>query len=534
MIAVAISAALGLAALAWYMQRRPPARVSLSFARLMPDPPDEPSPKPRFAPIPPVRSLPFWLHLLLVALCIAALVTDVRVSTSNAPQDIGLRLVVDVSHSMGVQDETGTRLDSALGLARTILAAATEAAQGGTVCVDAFQVGADVSRMQPDHLDAARVRPEAGDIPTVLQAARADPDLCVITHVAVLTDLPRPAVDWPTDAPQLIWAQVGLPQPNAGIAGVAYSPPQLGGRPAGVVLTLETYGDMPPPVVTVQGPGGVTRPMVMQAIDRSGRYLASFDVRRGGTFDVALDNGGAYVGDDHLRFSLNTPDKIGIDWRISGLPAVSAGSRKAENDIVVMALTSGDLVPQGNAVLLAYQGWPRETVEPRIGAFVEDPALFDPINFDVLERHLPQGLTAQLPTGFIPELTSDDGAVIVARRDNPPGLILPLPVLTGDPDVQALSQTLFFTGLQRLTQRGDHQVTPIWKTPDGTDIETAWKESDTARPLFAPSEVRFSMRPAEIARDTPIWPWLLLFALVSILAERLWLLSQSLTRKPVR
>lgn len=105
--------------------------------------------------------------------------------------------------------------------------------------------------------------------------------------------------------------------------------------------------------------------------------------------------------------------------------------------------------PDGVPVLAAHDGWAGRVAPGRLGAFLDDPVL-DPINLDALEQRMPAGLQGPLPEGFVPVLTAQDGAVLVARRGAPPGLIVPAPVASADPEVKALSYTLFFSALQEI------------------------------------------------------------------------------------
>jgi hypothetical protein len=176
-------------------------------------------------------------------------------------------------------------------------------------------------------------------------------------------------------------------------------------------------------------------------------------------------------------------------------------------------------------VLAVYPGW--AGAAPRaIGAFVEDPSLLGAINLDVLERRMPAPIPAALPPGFAPVLTDAAGGVVIARRVDPPGLIVPAPVRDADPDVTALALTLFYSAWQALSGGDEVPLDLRWETVSGQGVTEAWKESDTARPLApAPPPADYSVPMVE-ASAQPVWPLLLLMALAVMLAERLWSLRR--------
>jgi hypothetical protein len=239
-----------------------------------------------------------------------------------------------------------------------------------------------------------------------------------------------------------------------------------------------------------------------------------------------LAEGGAYAGDDRLVFDLTAADAIVLDWRLPGVPLPRGVRSSDRGSPSVVALADLPAMPAGAAVLAVYSGWPGAA--PRaIGAFVEDAALLGAINLDVLERRMPAPVPGALPPGFVPVLTDDAGGVVLARRAKPPGLIVPAPLRDADPDVTALSLTLFYTALQDLAGGDEVAVDLRWESAAGLRVAEAWKESDTARPLSpAPPPADYTARVAT-ASAPPVWPLMLLVALAAMLAERLW----SLTRR---
>lgn len=520
MIAGLLAVSFGLGALAWYLQRPVPRDLRLSFARLLPDPPRTQSPTPRFALMPPIRSAEFWLHLGAVCLAVAAIWADWRVRSAVSDPSIGLRIVLDVSHSMSVADAGQTRFDLARAAAMSEAETARRATGGAEYCDELILVARSIIQEAGlDGLPSAELRREGGDVLRLVEAARMEDDLCAITHVVILTDAPRPALSLVEDTPAMRWLQIGEPAANAALTEVRHLPPRLNGTPAALLLTVETFGVLPLPSLIVTGPGGALRPELEPSLDRPGRFVARFEPGSAGRYIASLDGGGAYPGDDRLVFDLDETQELAIDWRLSALAAPPGVTRREGAPLVVTDLAGLAAAPPDKAVLVTYSGW-NGRASRRIGTFVEDRALLDAINFDVLERRLPRPVSGRLPEGFSPILTDESGAVIVARRIGPPGILVPEPLVGSDTDVTNLSLTMFFSALQELAGMGETPLPARWQMADDVEIVEAWKEADTARPL-APATGEFAYAPVPTAGpDAPIWPTLLALALGLLLIER--------------
>lgn len=525
MITAGLALLAGLGVLAWYLQRPAPRDLRLSFARLLPDPPKAPRPVPRLALALPVRSLPFWLHLLAVALALAAIWADLRLRLSTPEPQIGLRIVLDVSHGMGTLADGVSRLDLARAAARYEAAAARAAAGAAPYCDELILAGQSLRRADLADLDEAEALPEGADALSLLEAARQEDAGCTITHVTVLSDLPAPTAAWPQNAPALRWVQVGAPVANVAITAARQVPPRLDGTPASVILTVDAFGDTDVPVLVVSGPGGERRPALEPSLDRPGRFFAQMVPGAGGAHVARLASGGAYGGDDRLVFDLTAPDAIVLDWRLPAVPLPRGVRQSDRAGVSVVPLADLPSVPARAGVLAVYPGWagaaPRE-----IGAFVDDPSLLGAINLDVLERWMPSSMPGALPPEFAPVLTDAAGGVVIARRVDPPGLIVPAPVRDADPDVTALALTLFYSALQVLSGGDEVPLDLRWETASRQGVGDAWKESDTARPLApAPPPADYSA-PMAAASAQPVWPLLVLMALAAMLAERLWSLRR--------
>ena len=519
MLALLLASGAGLALLAWHMQRRTPPPLQLSFARLLPEPPVSPQAERRFALQLPLRSAGFWLRMLAVLAAVMALTLDTTRAVSPGDQGIGLRIVMDVTNSMGLPEAGGIRLDAARAVADAALAQLA-ASGAGDVCAEAVLVGAAAARPGPvAGLARAVVQPEGGAVATLVAAASGPITDCPLTHVLVLTDTLRPVMDRAADAPLLLWHQIGEPVANSGLRAVSFAPPGLSRGRAALRLQVAGFGDVPPPDLWLDGPEGRVPVPVQPSPDRDGVWLGAATPDRAGRYVAGLDAGGAYGGDDRVAFDLPQVTGLALDWRIVGFPR-PRGARAGGDDALLVADLAG-LTPQDLArpLLATYPGWPAAGQGGRIGAFVQDRALLAAINLDVFERLAPRPLAGPLPPGFAPVLTDAAGAVYVARRASPPGLIVPAPRRDGG-EVEALSLTLFFTALADLADRGSVSPKLEWRNAQGQRIADASLESDTARRLDpAPSLDLIAPRPRP-AQDAPVWPLLVLLALAALLAER--------------
>lgn len=519
MLALLLASGAGAALVAWHMQRRAPLPLKLSFARLLPEPPVSDQSERRFALTMPLRSAGFWLLMLTLLASIAALAVDMNRKGATGDQGIGLRIVLDVTHSMGVAEGGVSRLDAARVVAEAALMQLA-AVQTAASCTEAVLVGASVGAFGPvAELDRALVQPEGGEVAALVAAAAAPIAECPLTHVLVLTDALRPAMEWAADGPLFMWHQIGAPVANTGLRSVTFTPPGLSQDRAAILLEVASYGDVLSPSLWLDGPGGRSPVPLQPSPDRDGVWLGEAKPGGAGLYIAMIEQGGAYDGDDRLAFALPQATGLALDWRISGLgmpPGVQAGGDDAMLVSDLATLTPQDLT---RPLLATYPGWPNDGQGNRIGAFVQDKALLSAINLDVFERLAPMPLQGPLPPGFTPVLTDAAGAVFIARRESSPGLIIPAPLRDGS-EIEALSLTLFFTALADLADRGNITPDAEFRDASGQSILNASQESDTARRLDPPPTLDLITPRAVPAQDTPVWPLLALLALGTLLAER--------------
>ena len=197
--AAAIIALAGLAILGWHMQRPRPRSMAVSFARFVPQLPMAPS-RARFALTWPRDGWALACLLVAAALAIWALLDGRREYQSSRPRHLGLRVVLDLSASMGVRDAGATRLAQAL--ARLDEARRQVAGAGPkSTCLELVGVGAEPGAVQALPLAgdlpaalAGGLRHEGAEVGSLVAATMLPQMDCVLTHVLVLTDMPPVAM----------------------------------------------------------------------------------------------------------------------------------------------------------------------------------------------------------------------------------------------------------------------------------------------------------------------------------------------------
>lgn len=524
---IAAAVILGLAALAvllWHMQKPRPPRIAVSFARFVPALPPAPSGWSRITLTVP-RDLPTLLCLLLAAgLCIWALMDAHRSYLAARPDHLGLRVVLDRSHSMSVMDGAQSRADSArvrLDEARATL----RGAGAGSLCIEVIGVGAGILTPQmlaPDGTVPAEMtepRPEGGDPALLLEAAARAQGECALTHVLVLTDQPKAGVA-PADGRLVLWDQIGAPTGNSGLRALAFLPTAFGQNSPEIRIEGLSSAAEPPAKLRFDGPGGVQEPAIQPDPNAEGRWFAIAAYTEAGDYRASLAPGDGYGGDDMVQARLERQPGLQAEWRLDGMSRPGMIAEGAQDSPLITS--AGRLTPEdlSRPVLITWPGFGAATAARELGPFREDAALFGAINFDTLETALPAAWPGELPAGFVPVLTDAAGGVLVARRAQPFGLILPEPRPDLPEPARSLSLTLFFAGLADLLTLPTEPQRLNWFTLDGTGIDSAWRETLTGRPAGQPVDLAVLAMTGAADEEVPVWPWAVLAALLLLLGER--------------
>jgi hypothetical protein len=525
--AISLLTAAVVAIAAWHFQRPRPPEVRLSFVRFMGALPPAPSRAVRLALVRPQDLVSLIAFLVAALAAIWALLSAERLLSASRPDHVGLRIVLDASHSMTVMDGSESRYALALRRAEAALAALAEG-DSRSRCAEVVVVGARVGPVVPLPQGSAVVasvvgKPfaEGSDPARLLAGAGLPAQDCALSHVMVITDLP-PAVGVAPSGAALLWDQVGAPADNVGLRGVALQSASFGQVQPEVIIE-GTATDALPRSVTLRGPSMVQDlPVETVADSLDGRWMARAPYAGPGRYEAVLAEGGAYAGDDRFGVEIVAPAQIAVEWRLSELPRPSEMAGGGADSLLVSPASALRPEDMARPVLITYPGFGAATGPAQIGAFAQDPALLRLINLDALEVAGPAPWSGPLPAGFVPVLTLTGGEVLVARRQAPPGLIVPEPVLDAAAPGHSLSLTLFFSALADLAALPPVDQRGRWTEADGTEVAEAWLESGTARPLSPPLDLALLRQPSAATQAEPVWPWALALALLALGVERLW------------
>ena len=523
--------------LAWYLRRPPVRHLRLASARFLgaltaaSDAPLRPS----IATLLRTR----WLAArLLIILLLAApfLITAADPIHGGRPR-LAVRVLVDVSASMQVDGPEGTRLAEAARLVRALNATLAETKSAHICPTTAALVDTTVQDVDPLALDAAlaRERPLVGAAGALLvaEATRpSSPNACPLTHVIVVSDLPKPAIEQPEDGRVVLWWQVGAPQPNIGIDSVTIDTDLFGTHPAIVSVAVRRFGGaQAPSAVRITGPDNRALAGTVPDWKLPDKELSlSFEAATAGSYVVELGGAGAFTGDD--RVVIDVPNTLlpSFDWRLTDTPPPRSLRLGTGKDSVLIALLSPAALTEAEdrrAILVlgpltASTGGP-----PRLGAFISDDPLLTDVNLEIIDRSAPAA--AALPgRSWVPVLYGEEQSaarpvnVLAARRSQPTAAIIPGPPPRGSSDVVNAGNLLLFNALSYVLQ-DRRPILGVRRTaPDGREVLDAFLESDTAYAVDR-GDRSVAVLPLERARGAsgrPLWPWFVVAGLVLLLIER--------------
>lgn len=523
--AAGLVAASALAIALWHLQRPNPPRIAISFARFIPALPPAPSGRARIALTRPRDPLALLFLLLAAALTLWALLDADRLYRAAQPEHLGLRIVLDQSHSMTVPDGSATRYTRALQRIDEVRAA-VEGSEAGTTCIEIIGVAAQIGPVLALGSGAPGLPPlpEGGEPALLMEAALRPEGACVLTHVLILTD--QPPVAGAPEGRQLLWDQIGAPVGNAGISDLSLMSGAFGRSTSELRIEGVTSALAVPSGLMLETPGGPMALTVHPDPAVAGQWYALAPYAGPGLYQAQLAPSDGYGGDDRAEARLERPEAAAVDWRLTALPRPTGLIEGLPGDPLV--IDAAGLTPQdmSRPLLITYPGFDAAPApDRRIGPFREDHALFGALNFDALEAALPLAWPGPLPAGFAPVMTDATGGVLIARRALPFGLILPAPRPDLPEPARSLSLTLFFTGLSDLLTLPPQTQPLVWRDPSGTAISEAWRESRTGRPAGPPADLSRLTVTGGAQGALPVWPWALAAALAMALAERLLRLS---------
>lgn len=525
MIWVAVISGLAcLGAVLWHMLDARFTETRVSMARFLPDLPQSSAPRYRFRMTRLVTSARFWLRMVILALLLLAILPDLLTIGSDRPQDrVGLSVIVDLSDSMRATDAEGqSRAALARAALAEVIAAGQSAAGERPFCHSLTGIGRQALPLAG--AEDLVPRPET-TLPAALRLAaeRIDPPGCPATHAVVLSDLPPPPETEAALRP-VIWYQLGDPAPNAAILSARLGGAGLGAVGEGLVITIADPGGTAE--LTVIGPAGALPATLRQDLRDSSLRLATLEQPAPGAYLLELTGlaADAYDGDNHARLLVPERQAPMVDWQLTTLPR-PPGLDPDPESTALLVTPLGATLPDRPALLLAPQTGPQGGL---IGYFQEGDPVLQGLNLDVFERlALP---TAPLPEGFFPILADRSGQVWVARRPEPPALLVTALALSDDADRRNTTLLLLFNALRDLADLPDARLPLAWERPDGTQVPAADLEGTIDRPLAPPPDLSQLASAEAPPEPLPAYPWLIAAALLLFLIERAWALNW--TRPP--
>lgn len=527
-----------LALVVWYMRQPQHTDLRLSAARFLERLPPARSERRTWSLSAPVRRWRFYIRAAWMAILAAACFVTALSVPGAGDKVLRLAIIIDVSHSMGVQVGEGTALDAAVDIAERALRRVSAMNPAVDRCAVLWTVGGGFQPVGPVQAGdverlGLRVERAGGDAALLSLAARQPHSECPPTHALVVTDRAAPADPNLALAIQTVWIDVTEPTDNVAIADVrglqrslgdgggrpVVEIAQFGSRPDGLTLTIDTAGTTRRIEIDVSVPGPWHVPIQLEP----------------GPAELALSPGGAYTGDDRVRFNFQAARPTRVDWHmprialppVQGWTEILAGaSENADLSVLPLAqyLSRRSKDPGTvRASVLFYDGFtkggPAAADGLKIGLFIEDIPLLDAVNLDVLEQALGAGLDT-VPEGFFPVLSDSKGRVVLARRTRPRAAIVPVPRTDGGPQLERLGLTIFFNALKWVTASTDTDGMYRHVDAEGLTISDALSEADTAEASRSAGAVD-ALRPLTgSAQDTSLWPWLVVLALLLLAADR--------------
>ena len=526
-----------LALLVKYMRRSKVRHVEISSLQFLPDLSRTQKARVRWQPGIPLRSPLFWLRFLILVTLFAMLILDgVLIPERNAPS-LGVLVAVDHSASMAVGRPS--RLQLANEMAEEI--ARHVADLGGC-----FRVVSVPNATSQNVVSDTGVSPIA--MMDALSVALEDQS-CGWTHLAVVSDLPRPPLFALSDARALreggqsdrlaadpLWFQVGEPEANSALMGADFKAVGLGGGGARLSVDVARFGDAASNIsLVVTGPQG-ERLISDVSVDLSKGHHAtvSFAITEPGSYRAELKEAGGLALDNRLALSVRSISvlPIRLDEALRSGPLADLVRHMApvveaeRDDAVRIGLYSGAAVPSGRGIYLV-DGKRQATGGSALGYFKKDSPLLEAVDLDLLEALAPAGIVS-LPEGFRAVASGADGRVWIAVRGGAhPAVLMPEPaggLANADlADEQHLTWLVAFINAYRFVNQGRQPLLDVSHVDAaGAKLEGLAFESDTSKPISVNPALE-DIQPVAKAGDsqTPLWPWLALVAILLLVAERL-------------
>ncbi|CAM2068417.1 BatA domain-containing protein [Sulfidibacter corallicola] len=541
-------AAIALVMIVVHMTRPPHERREISSARFFDRLPPAREKRSRMKWSKPTDSPPFFLRMAILALLVSALLaTGWRAPTPDEASAARVWVLIDTSSGM----TTNTGSGSLWNLAHQRLVELANLIDSGDSNQEWSGRLSSFDMERRDHLADGSIddilnavdtlKPRAlGTALDLVQATHREARRLMdrnptegFSHMLVLSDQPAP--DWvaEAEAPVVVWLDVSVPVPNAGIHRIDTRRDALSGEIGSISVELRAQGPSVPSTLVVEGNRGSSRHDLTFA---QGVARHRIDRPGAGRYRLTLEPNDAYLQDNRAEIEIS-PNRIPrLDWRLKdrtwaailGAPATTPTDRnqRPPTDMVVQAVTatSDAEIDPNTPRLMIGNGYKKGN--SLVYDFREDHPLLANLNLDAAETMAV--VPTPLPDGFTPVLRDTDGNTWLAWRASPPAaFVAGLP--QGQDTLRRFSTTAFFNAVHQLMgHRADVPLytltSPRHPEPEGTRLALHPGEGESYVPPHSIGHLEDLLRGTSRGETRAIWPWLLAAASLLFFLERVLLL----------
>nr|WP_321460972.1 hypothetical protein [uncultured Cohaesibacter sp.] len=519
-----------------YMRQSRVRQVALSSLQFLPVLSQSKKARARWQLAKPLQSPLLWLRLLFLILLFATLLLDsIRLPLSKG-MELGVLIAVDHSPSMAMGTPSRLRL-------------AEERAQQVAVHVKALGGCSDqVALPTGDGTQEGATRLMRNGVaqPAMLAAisvALARDGQCRWTHLVVLSDLPKPPLfsasavegDERTGAIRFdpLWFQVGRPEGNRALAGAGMRRSDLADKSLRLIVDIADYGTPSgPATLALEGPDGAQlQPSETVDLMGKGDKQVPFTLRQAGVYQAILAEEDGFAFDNRLRITVGSIARLPLllDKTLEGTALDALAHRlapvadDAQEDVVQIGLYSTDLsLSRRGIYLVAGTG----EGGGALGYFDSHSPLLEAVDLDLLEAERSLGLS-RLPDGFKAIAAGSDGRIWIAAREGAnPAILMPQPVGGANADLTGKDHLTWLVSFVNAYRYVNADRQPMLKVEHvdaaGAVIEDVVYESDVAKPLGQNPAIEDIQPVASLDEPVvPLWPWLLLGAILCLVFERI-------------